>query len=118
MWSCGYLHNPLFSDIGASTTLDEGESDGTAKNSAIGGMGGSMRDSNSGTDDLHGDESRPTIVLKTEVFQAEADPILELLGRWEEYRRRGEEPPADWAGGIDAVMREELDRRIQRRQAA
>ena len=89
-----------------------------AKNSAIGGMGGSMRDSNSGTDDPHGDESRPTIVLKTEVFEAEVDPILELLGRWEEYRRRGEEPPADWTRAIDPAMREELDRRIERREAS
>ncbi len=71
---------------------------------------------NSGTDDLNGGESRPTIVLKTEVFQGDVDPILELLGRWEEYRRRGEEPPDDWTGAIDAGMREELDRRIQRRK--
>jgi tetratricopeptide (TPR) repeat protein len=75
-----------------------------------------MAEPESGPDDPHGDLSRPTVLLGTEVFDVEADPVLNLLNRWEDYRRRGEEPPADWTGGLDAGLREELGRRIDRRR--
>src|SRR5580693_581157 len=68
------------------------------------------------TEGTQGEESRPTVVLKTEVFEVPVDPVLELLNQWEEYRGRGEEPPHDWNVAIDAGLREELNRRIARRQ--
>jgi non-specific serine/threonine protein kinase/serine/threonine-protein kinase len=67
-------------------------------------------------DPAHDEPSQPTLVLGTEFFESPVDPVLELLNRWEEYRRLGEEPPADWTVGIDPRLREELDRRIQRRK--
>lgn len=64
----------------------------------------------------HDDRSQPTIVLRTEVFDFEVDPVLELLNRWEEYRLRGEEPPAGWPAAVDPALRDELHRRIRRRK--
>jgi eukaryotic-like serine/threonine-protein kinase len=75
-----------------------------------------MGDPDSDTDGKQGEESRPTVVFKTEVFEVPVDPVLELLNQWEEYRGRGEEPPHDWTVAIDAGLREELNRRIARRR--
>jgi non-specific serine/threonine protein kinase/serine/threonine-protein kinase len=77
---------------------------------------GPMGQSESQADDPHGEQSRPTMVLGTEVFEVQLDPVLDLLSQWEEYRRRGEEPPADWTRAIDPALREELDRRVLRRK--
>jgi tetratricopeptide (TPR) repeat protein/tRNA A-37 threonylcarbamoyl transferase component Bud32 len=75
-----------------------------------------MRLPESEADPRHDVGRQPTIVLGTEVFDPPLDPVLELLDRWEEFRRRGEDPPADWTGGIDPALRDELDRRIRRRK--
>ena len=83
----------------------------------IGGAEGSMDDAGFGygRPARRGEPARP-LVLETEVFEVPVDPVLELLNQWEEYRRRGEEPPPDWTVAIDAGLREELNRRIERRK--
>ncbi len=75
-----------------------------------------MGDPASDTEGTQGEESLPTVVFKTEVFEIPVDPVLELLNQWEEYRGRGEDPPHDWTVAIDAGLREELNRRIVRRR--
>jgi non-specific serine/threonine protein kinase/serine/threonine-protein kinase len=75
-----------------------------------------MGEPESEAEEPHGERSQRTIVLGTEVVAAEVDPVLDLLNQWEEFRRRGEEPPADWTAAVDVGLRDELDRRIQRRK--
>jgi eukaryotic-like serine/threonine-protein kinase len=67
-------------------------------------------------DHPQGRPSQPTNVSQTEVFESELDPVLGLLNQWDEFRRRGEEPPADWTRAIDPDLGEELQRRIERRK--
>jgi tRNA A-37 threonylcarbamoyl transferase component Bud32 len=74
-----------------------------------------MDEPGSEPDEPHGEQSRPTIALGTEVVEAQGDPVIDLLNEWDEYRRRGEEPPPDWTRAIDPGLQEELDRRIRRR---
>ncbi len=57
-----------------------------------------------------------TMVLGSEPFDVPLDPVLNLLNRWEDYRRRGEEPPSDWTAGLDPGLLAELNRRIERRK--
>ena len=82
----------------------------------IGAVEGPMGEAGSEADHPREEPSRPTFVLGSGYFEVEVDPVLELLNRWEDYRRRGEEPPPDWMGAIDPGLREELDRRILRRK--
>ncbi len=72
----------------------------------------------SGSDDPRGElELEPsTLVLGNEVFDVPFDPLLDLLNDWEEYRRRGEDLPPDWAAALEPELRVELNRRIERRK--
>ena len=80
----------------------------------VGGIG--MVEPGSGPGDPQKDRGRSTVETGTEVFDVEVDPVLELLNRWEDYRRRGDQPPEDWTAGIGPGVRAELDRRIERRR--
>ena len=75
-----------------------------------------MDDPDSDTDGPRGEVEDPTSIFPTEVFDVPVDPLLNLLNQWEEYRGRGEEPPPEWTVAIDAGLREELNRRIERRK--
>ena len=75
---------------------------------------GSMHDRISDTDKPLEAEDTPGTSPKTASRpEACADPLLEFLEEWEQFYRRGQDPPPGWPGAADAALRDALHERIQ-----